>query len=488
MDSAFGRPRSFVWIAVALFLGACAGWLDLGAHEVQGPLLVLLLASFVAALPGRAPAWSIGIATWLGLPLAHAIAALRGGEPPSAGMIIALPLALLVAYEGAFAGRLIGRAARSVPRDSLGDASGIWGHRPFDSATLLLAALVACALLGSVPVYGTLIARQQPIAWWVATSWQVMTFLGWVILLPLVLGFRRRVIGTHGGVITPLQLLWHAAFVLVGAALHAVLIVLLSRALFMPLGPAGFAAAIGWAFAAYLPIDALTYALVLLLASASDQDRHARLAREHAAALGAQLDRARLAALEAQLRPHFLFNALNAAVVLVRRGSADRAVTVLTGLADLMRYAMDNRDPLVPLDAELAFVRGYLGIEEVRLAERLRWRVVADAEAAGSLVPRLVLQPLVENAVRHGVAKQLRGGEIVVSARLEGERLCLTVDDDGAGLAESFVEGIGLTNTRARLETIYHGQATLALQPRAGGGSIAQVTIPRVSATRARSA
>ena len=113
-----GRPIAWGWLVAALVLGAAAGALDLVEREVQGPLLVLMASAFVVALPRRAPAWAVGLAASLGLPLAHAVAAIRGGEPPSWGMLLAVLPTLFAAYAGAFASRLVETAARGIPRDA----------------------------------------------------------------------------------------------------------------------------------------------------------------------------------------------------------------------------------------------------------------------------------------------------------------------------------------------------------------------------------
>ena len=485
-----GRPIAWRWLVAALVLGAAAGALDLVEREVQGPLLVLMVSAFVVALPRRAPTWAVGLAASLGLPLAHAVAAIRGGEPPSWGMLIAVLPTLLAAYAGAFTSRLVETAARGIPRDRrAADAADDrpWIRRPANSSWLLLAAVATSAVVGVVPVYGTLIARAQPVAWWVATWWQVVAFVAWVAFLPAVLAIRRR-IGSEEAAITPGQLAVHLGVVLAGAAIYSVLIVALTRVLFVPLGAATFGVAVAWAFTAYLPLDALTYALVLALAHASDRDRRERVAREQADQLSAQLDRARLTALEAQIRPHFLFNALNATVALVRRGPADQAATVLTGLADLLRYVLDDTSQTVRLEDELTFVARYLAIEQVRLGDRLRWRVDASVNARRALVPRLLLQPLAENAVQHGVGKQLRGGEIVITARCENDVLRLTVADDGPGVASPPGEGIGLANTRARIHSLFGNRGALELRARADGGCVAEVALPISIESAARSA
>lgn len=477
------------WIVAAVVLGAAAGALDLVEREVQGPLLVLMASAFVLALSRRAPAWAIGVGASLGLPLAHTVTMLWGGEAPAWGMLIALVPTTFAAYAGAFAGQRIAAAAQGVPRSPMADAGDRepWRRRPANSSWLLVAALASCTAVGVVPVYGTLIARGQPVAWWVATWWQIVMFVGWVGILPGILALRRRISGQEGA-ITPGQLAVHLTVVVAGSALHAVVIIALTRLLFVPLGTVSFGAAIGWAFTAYLPLDALAYALVLALAHASDRDRRERAAHEHALALAGQLDHARLTALEAQIAPHFLFNALNAAVVLVKRGPAEQAATVLNDLAELLRYVLDDTSHTVRLDDELTFLARYLSIEQVRFGDRLRYHVDASSDARRALVPRFVLQPLVENAVRHGVAKQLRGGEITVTARLEGDVLHLTIQDDGPGLGKPASQGIGLANTTARLASLYGTRGSLVLRDRTGGGCVAEVRLPLSIESEVRSA
>ena len=461
--------RTWPALVAALVLGTGAGALDVGARNVQGPLLILMAAAFVVGITRRAPAWTIGLLVSLGLLIAHAIAALAGAEGPSWGMLIALAPVTVAAYAGSLAGALIDRAGLGIPF-----------RAPGYSSMLLLAGLGGCAVAGVVPVYGSLIARAQPVAWWVATWWQIATFVAWVALLPLVLAVHKRSAAPDGSM-TLAQLAVHVAIVVPGAAVHALSIVALTRLLFVPLGAASFSVATGWAFTAYLPLDALAYTVVLALAHASDHERRERAAR-------AELDRARLTALEAQIRPHFLFNALNSAVVLAKQGPSELAASVLTGLAEMLRYVLDESTSTVTLEQELEFIARYLAIEQVRLGDRLQWRADASDDARRMRVPRLLLQPLVENAVIHGVANRLHGGEILVTARNQGELLHLTIEDNGPGAAEVTRNGIGIANTRARLTALYGRGGTLELRPRPGGGCVVEVVVPHVAERAARSA
>ncbi|MEO8337924.1 MAG: sensor histidine kinase [bacterium] len=204
--------------------------------------------------------------------------------------------------------------------------------------------------------------------------------------------------------------------------------------------------------------------------------------REVAASeLAVQLSQAQLRALRMQLNPHFLFNALNTIAMLVRKEDGDAAVKMLAGLSDLLRYALDDDAAHeVPLAGELAFLERYLAIERTRFRDRLRVTVDVDADVFDALVPNLILQPLVENAVRYGVAPRAAGGAIRISASRTGSELVLTVSDDGPGLANeaSMSVGVGFTNTRERLTRLYGEPGKLTFANASAGGAVVTITIP----------
>jgi two-component system LytT family sensor kinase len=188
--------------------------------------------------------------------------------------------------------------------------------------------------------------------------------------------------------------------------------------------------------------------------------------RERSLRAEALVHAARLDALRDQLNPHFLFNALNAISTLVVDGRAAEAATMIARLADLLRSTLE-RPPgeEVSLSVELDLVRQYLDIEQVRLGERLNVELDVDASAMNGRVPSLLLQPIVENAVRHAIAPREQGGRIVVTARHTDGRLLLSVDDDGPGLTiGSNGTGIGLANTRERLVHRYGADHAFALE------------------------
>ena len=205
----------------------------------------------------------------------------------------------------------------------------------------------------------------------------------------------------------------------------------------------------------------------------------ARRRELEAGKLSVRLVDAQLRALQAQLQPHFLFNALNAAVALVRRDPAG-AERMITRLADLLRATLDCGDAQeVPLQEELGLLEPYLEIEKVRFGDRLQVHVDVSPDAMRARVPVLLLQPLVENAIRHGLAPRRGPGTIDVRAERVGERLVVQVLDDGVGPSrESRPGGFGLSGTRERLECLYGDAHELELVARPDGGAAVRVVIP----------
>ncbi len=197
------------------------------------------------------------------------------------------------------------------------------------------------------------------------------------------------------------------------------------------------------------------------------------------ARLETELVQAQLRALKAQLQPHFLFNTLHAITVLIRR-DADAAIAMVLRLSDLLRLTLvDAERQEAPLADELQFLRLYLEIEQTRFRERLRvvWSVPAELERAA--VPTLLLQPLVENAIRHGIEASPAGGRVAISAERAADRLRLRVANDGTGLRPAHGRpGVGLAAVRGRLAKLYGEAHAFALEAAAGGEVVATVEVP----------
>jgi LytS/YehU family sensor histidine kinase len=210
--------------------------------------------------------------------------------------------------------------------------------------------------------------------------------------------------------------------------------------------------------------------------------RRTRARELHVARLEGQLTRARLQALNAQIRPHFLFNTMHTIGQLWRSGRADSADEMLDRLGNLFHRVQDSTDqPEVPLADELDMVREYLAIEQARFPDRLHCSINATNDALETPVPPLILQPLVENAVRHGVSRTSTAGRIDVRATVENGTLTLIVSDDGPGIETSARngKGTGLRNTRERLHELYGTSGQLEVRRGPAGGTVATVSIPR---------
>ena len=169
-----------------------------------------------------------------------------------------------------------------------------------------------------------------------------------------------------------------------------------------------------------------------------------------------------------QLQPHFLFNTLNAIMVLVRQQRGAQAEEMLARLSDLLRCVLDEvAAQEVPLRRELEYLQLYLSIEQVHFQDRLRIEISANPTVLDAAVPQMILQPIVENAIRHGIARSSAAGQIRISASRTGDTLEIDVQDDGPGFPaahSSNTRGIGLANTRARLEQLYGDAARLKHQ------------------------
>ena len=193
--------------------------------------------------------------------------------------------------------------------------------------------------------------------------------------------------------------------------------------------------------------------------------------------------RTRLDALRAQLNPHFLFNALNTIAMLVRRQANQDALHGIVNLSDLLRRSLTTHTALqVPLRAELPLLESYVAIEQLRFRDRLQVRLEIAPDTLDALVPSLLLQPLVENSIKHGVAQRSEAGTIEVRSRREDETLVLEVCDDGPGFAPGWDPassgGVGLANTRERLERLYGSAPRFEARNRDGSGAVVVVRIP----------
>jgi signal transduction histidine kinase len=334
----------------------------------------------------------------------------------------------------------------------------------------LVAALVSTAPGGRLIDHGRITV--QP--WTSLFREQLVAFGWWAVLSPLVILAVRRIERWRAGIVP--RLAAHAgaalAFIALYFELRANVELPFSEFRLSP-GLPGLRSILPGAVGTYLLIAAGTAAFTA----------HARaLARERRASrLETQLAEARLHVLRAQLQPHFLFNALHAVSALVdwRPKEARR---MLTSLSELLRLALELSEAAeIALTQEVDWLERYLDLQQIRYEERLAVDVRIAADAIAAAVPPLLLQPLVENAIKHAIEPRADGGRVEISAERDGARLRLRVRDDGPGpgaAAGTAGAGIGLRNTRDRLRALYGDAQRVELRLAAGGGAEVVVELP----------
>ena len=237
---------------------------------------------------------------------------------------------------------------------------------------------------------------------------------------------------------------------------------------------------LGWIFTT-LPFGVAVYLCVVGIEHATRYFIDAREREVQVARLSEQLSSARFAALQAQLNPHFLFNTLNTITVLVRDNDRRGAVTIIEHLSELLRRTLSRHQANeVTLGEELDLVQQYVAIEQARFSDRLRPEFRIPESLMSAVIPSFALQHLVENAIRHGIAKHTDAGLLLVIANRAGNILEISVIDDGTGIdpAAPLPPGHGIDNTRERLRALYGESASLEISPRPEGGTIATLRLP----------
>lgn len=342
---------------------------------------------------------------------------------------------------------------------------------------LALWTLIGLAFAGQFYLSNSLIGR--PVSWAQAVGYALGDWYVWAVLSVPVLWLARR-FPPEGPRIA------RTAAIHLGAALVcSLLYVVLRSAVGVVHGRwVGEEVGFGEVFRPLLvktyPFNLLVYGVILALGHALDYYRRYHERTVHALELEKRLAEARLQALLRQLKPHFLFNTLNGIASLMHRdvAAADR---MLVQLSDLLRLTMHHPgQPLTKLRDEIAFIGKYLEIERIRFQDRLAFEISAEPAALETQVPSLLLQPLVENAIRHGVEPHARPGRITVSAARDGDEIRLTVRDNGGGMPAGGParEGIGLANTRARLRELYGERHRFELANLPEGGLEVRLALP----------
>jgi signal transduction histidine kinase len=353
-----------------------------------------------------------------------------------------------------------------------------WGRR-----VLILAAWTVPAVLFAVLSHARMVALEQESSLWIRLADHLASWYTWAAIAPGIvwLGRRFRLDRAPRG----RSLLVHLVAGVAVALVHSAAATFASITL--------FGEPVTWAhwYETYIrwlawssPWSLVIYWIVLAVSYAWDYYGRARSEQLRASQLESQFAKAQLEALKQQLQPHFLFNTLNSISVLMQKGDVAGSTSMVFGLSDLLRYTL-NRDGQqeVPLSDELEFTRRYLEIEQTRFGERLRVNFEVDPDTFRCRIPVFLLQLLVENAIRHGIAKKAGEGQVTITTSLSAGRLRISVEDDGVGLGNGErdePEGIGIRNARQRLSFLYGNDFRLELTERRPAGVIATLEIPAV--------
>jgi len=391
----------------------------------------------------------------------------------------------IVEYDLAGRGRGAGRGRRlAAPRTRFA-AAGVggrlvaahWGtveRRRNLIWILSLSFWTAVGLLCGLQIWISMFAHGHSL--WRVLAYQVLIWEAWFVVSPGIGWLARR-----APLVPPTRrsVAAHLAAALVIAPVHSAwwAMLLVQMKPYDAMGSQHFMEAFRPIAFSGLPLQLCFYCGVLAAQYAMEYYDKYRDRERVAARLEVSLFEARLHALELQIQPHFLFNTLNSISALVRTARDRDAVTMIAGLSDLLRYSLDHAgEQRVSLAAELAITERYLEIERLRFPDRMAFEIDVAAVLLRAAVPTLVLQPLAENAIRHGVARVAAPGRVRIRAYRDGNRLCLEVFNTGT-LAVDRRAGVGLRNTMDRLRHLYGSDHSFELRA-VDGGVVASVTLP----------
>ncbi|HUF69481.1 MAG TPA: sensor histidine kinase [Longimicrobiales bacterium] len=357
---------------------------------------------------------------------------------------------------------------------------------------LVVAVLVGATLLSLIDasqIQYDRALRGEPITWLHALAHAVPAWFAWAALTPVVTGMTARI---HRLGAPAVRVAIHALAGITIVCVHVAVVGLVSRLVHV-----GFVSLsdITPAFLKYagltFPGGLVVYALLAggwyaarFQAGYREREQAARLLKLQAAELEALVAQSQLRYLQAQLQPHFLFNSLHALSALVLKGDTTRAVRMTARLGELLRQALlASESSEITLDEEVRLLESYFAVQMLRFEDRLSTHIEIDEAARVALVPPLLLQPIVENAVVHAIEADPPGTSIEVRACVTRDMLIITIKDDGPGIANAAGEGVGLGNTRARLKNLHGDAATLDIAGRNGRGTRVRIELPYRAST-----
>lgn len=384
----------------------------------------------------------------------------------------------------------------STPSSSLANPPAEAGQDEAVSLTtgrvLLIGTAVAMFVALSVTAQTYLSMLGHGHSFWRMLALQLSSAGIWVLFAPVLVRIGAWLLTTPGR--RPQTWAVIAAYGVIAIAAHIAMTAQLSIWLrpFIPVVVTEFATAFRSQVESQFATDILVFTMLLVVGRTAAVSDRARRSALRESKLEAELARANLQALRLEIQPHFLFNTLNSIAALIRLHANDKALDMLLGLGALMRATIDRPpDQLTTLATEVDFVQRYLDLQGARFGDRLEVRLAVEPDALALLVPSFLIQPLVENALRHGIARRPGPAVLEVTAAIVDGVLRLDVADDGAGLMPGFSlerhAGTGLRNISNRLQQLYGSRARFSIEPRLAGGTRVSVVLPiEHEATRAK--
>jgi two-component system, LytTR family, sensor kinase len=354
-------------------------------------------------------------------------------------------------------------------------------------AAIILLAATALGFFFAAQIYFSAASMRRDVSWGQALYWAFGDWYEWALLAPAIFWICRRFRFERGSWPKSLAVYFCAGLLL--ASVHAVMCAVAALIQgWWTAQPVVFGQSLRGLLANRTHYNLAVFAVIVCAWHAWDYYRQFRERERQATELAGRLAQAQLQALRMQLNPHFLFNTLNAVSSLMLK-DVSAANKMISRLGELLRLTLENSDQQeVPLQQEIDFLRRYLEIEQIRFGSRLELKTEFDSSTLQAAVPNLILQPLVENAIRHAIEPQEAGGQIELRSVRDNGRLVLQVSDNGPGLASESAksaetsddkrERIGLNNTQERLRKLYGENHQFALTGNATGGITARLSIP----------
>ncbi len=348
-----------------------------------------------------------------------------------------------------------------------------WRHAPY-----ILGAWTLVGLFNTEQAYVTIASSGRHTDWLVLFRMIMPGMVMWAAFTPIVIAITKRFPFDRAS--WPVSVPIHVGAALLGGLSDASLYHFFFDQWVNPNPPPTLFAG----FVRYLDLNLVDYSMIVAVTLFAGYSKLLRERQVAASELSSKLTAAHLRSLQSQLRPHFLFNTLNTVAELVHH-DAEAADRMLTQLAALLRRSLDSSgEQEVTLRSELEFLNDYVEIIKVRFKGRITVTTDVEPQALDASVPNLILQPIVENAVRHGLEPRAAGGHVAVTAWVHGDALNLEVEDDGVGVSNvkrngtSSGSGVGLQNTTDRLRHLYGESARIAVSARSGGGTRVSVVMP----------